>query len=212
MVIIMEIYIKPKKKFITSKKGKVKIKDIAQIYTEPSVMKHINNLTVLNIKSNTERCYLISVIDIINIIDRCATGNTISNVGEMDTIIEYRKNIQQNNYLKWMKILGIILVLFAGSATAIMSFHSDVQMAAVFENYYYIFFKKKIENPMIINLPYSIGIAVGIIVFFNHFCGRKITNDPTPIEVEMTEYEKQTDDNIIDTLSTKKETKNDTDN
>ena len=36
--------------------------------------------------------------------------------------------------------------LFAGSATAIMSFHSDVQMAAVFENYYYIFSKKD-RNP-----------------------------------------------------------------
>lgn len=72
-----------------------------------------------------------------------------------------------------------------------------------------IFFsKKKIENPIIINLPYSIGIAVGIIVFFNHFCGKKITSDPTPIEVEMTEYEKQIEDNIIDTLSTERGKKN----
>ena len=72
-----------------------------------------------------------------------------------------------------------------------------------------IFFsKKKIENPIIINLPYSIGIAVGIIVFFNQLCGKKITSDPTPIEVEMTEYEKQIEDNIIDTLSTERGKKN----
>ena len=149
-----------------------------------------------------------TVIDIINIINNSAKGSTISNVGEIDTVVEYRKNLEQNNYWKWTKIIGIIIILFAGSATAIMSFHSDVQMAAVFENYYYIFFKKKIENPIIINLPYSIGIAVGIIVFFNHFCGKKITSDPTPIEVEMTEYEKQIEDNIIDTLSTERGKKN----
>lgn len=205
----MDIYIKPEKKIITSKTGKVKIKDISKVYVEePSLLKHINNLTVLNIKENENKCYLITVIDIINIINNSAKGSTISNVGEIDTVVEYRKNLEQNNYWKWTKIIGIIIILFAGSATAIMSFHSDVQMAAVFENYYYIFFKKKIENPIIINLPYSIGIAVGIIVFFNHFCGKKITSDPTPIEVEMTEYEKQIEDNIIDTLSTERGKKN----
>lgn len=205
----MDIYIKPEKKFITSKTGKIKIQDIAKVYTEPKLLKHINNMTVLNIKNEEDRCYLVNIIDLINIIDSGAKGHTITNVGEMDTVIEYRKNAQQNNIWKWTKIIGIVIILFAGSATAIMSFHSDVQMAAVFENYYYIFFKQKAENPALINLPYSLGIAIGIIVFFNHFCGKKITSDPTPIEVEMTEYEKQIEDNIIDTLSTIRSEKDD---
>ena len=84
-----------------------------------------------------------------------------------------------------------------------MSFHSDAQISTVFENYYYIFFNEKIENPMLIDLPYSIGLAVGIIVFFNHFSGKKLTDDPTPIEVEMSVYESEVTDNIIDTLNKK---------
>ena len=56
----MDIYIKPEKKIITSKTGKVKIKDIAKVYVEePSLLKHINNLTVLNIKENENKCYLV---------------------------------------------------------------------------------------------------------------------------------------------------------
>ena len=95
----MDIYIKPEKKIITSKTGKVKIKDIAKVYVEePSLLKHINNLTVLNIKENENKCYLITVIDIINIINNSAKGSTISNVGEIDTVVEYRKNLEQNNY------------------------------------------------------------------------------------------------------------------
>lgn len=90
-----------------------------------------------------------------------------------------------------------------------MSFHSDAQMATVFENYYYIFFNEKVENPMIIDLPYSIGLAVGIIVFFNHFSGKKVTDDPTPIEVEMSNYESEVTDNIIDTLNTERIRKDD---
>ena len=85
-----------------------------------------------------------------------------------------------------------------------MSFHSDAQMAKVFENYYYIFFNEKVQNPMLLDIPYSLGLALGIIVFFNHFSGKKITTDPTPIEVEMSSYEASVTDNIIDTLNVQK--------
>ena len=98
MVVTMDIYIKPEKKIITSKLGKVKIKDVAKVYVDDtSLLKHINNLTVLSIKDNNNKCYLITVIDIINIINNSAKGNTISNVGEIDTVVEYRKNLEQNN-------------------------------------------------------------------------------------------------------------------
>ena len=200
----MEIYIKPDKKIQVYKTGPVHIKDIAEIYAEKNLKKHIENIKIANIKENKNKCYIVSVIDVINSIDKALPGNTINNVGEMDTIIEFSKQKKKNKLWLYSKLLFVALVLFAGSATAIMSFHSDVQMAAVFENYYYIFFKKKIENPIIINLPYSIGIAVGIIVFFNHFGNKKLTSDPTPIEVELSVYEDDVNTNIIDTLNKEK--------
>ena len=40
------------------------------------------------------------------------------------------------------------------------------------------------------------GLAVGIIAFFNHFAKWKINADPTPLEVEMRLYE----DNICKTV------------
>lgn len=88
--------------------------------------------------------------------------------------------------------------------TAIMSFHSDAQMPAVFQNMYRIFFGIEATKPYIIYIPYSIGLAVGIIVFFNHFGLKKITEDPTPIEVEMTTYEKESDESVIDRLEKEK--------
>ena len=80
-------------------------------------------------------------------------------------------------------------------------------MLTVFENYYYIFFGERVENPAIIDLPYAIGLAVGIIVFFNHIGNKKLTSDPTPIEVELSVYENDVTANIVDTLN--KEKKND---
>ncbi len=51
----------------------------------------------------------------------------------------------------------------------------------------------------ILEFTYSIGLALGIIVFFNHIGGRRITKDPTPIEVEMRNYERDVNDALIET-------------
>lgn len=200
----MEIYIKPDKKIQVYKTGPVHIKDIAEIYAEKNLKKLIENIKIANIKENKNKCYIVSVIDVINSIDKALPGNTINNVGEMDTIIEFSKQKKKNKLWLYSKLLFVALVLFAGSATAIMSFHSDAQMSTVFENYYYIFFGERIENPAVINLPYALGLAVGIIVFFNHFGNKKLTSDPTPIEVELSVYEDDVNTNIIDTLNKEK--------
>lgn len=204
----MDIYIKANKKIMRNKTGKIYIKDVADVSADPNIKARVENLAIFNIKSRTEKCYLVSILDIVKIINKAFPGYTINNLGETDIVIEYKRKEKNNPIIKYLNIAFVCVILFAGSATAIMSFHSDAQMSTVFENYYYIFFKEKIENPAVINLPYSIGLAVGIIVFFNHFTKKKLTNDPTPIEVEMTLYEKEVTDNIIDTLN-KEQTSND---
>ncbi len=200
----MDIYIKPEKKIKLEKTGAVHIKDIAEVYSESALKKKTESIKIMEIKNEADRCYLVSVIDIINAVDKALPGNTISNVGEMDTIVEYSKPRKRNNIWLYTKIAFVAVVLFAGSASAIMSFHSDAQMATVFENYYYIFFGERVENPAVIDLPYAIGLSVGIIVFFNHLGNKKLTSDPTPIEVEMSVYEDDVNTNIIDTLNKEK--------
>ena len=200
----MDIYIKPDKKIKRFETGIVHIKDIAEVYADSSIRQRVENLGIMDIKEDVNRCYLISVIDIINAVASAFPGSTVNNVGEIDTIVEYSKPVKKSNLIKYTKIVFVCLVLFAGSATAIMSFHSDAQMATVFENYYYIFFKERVENPAIIDLPYAIGLAVGIVVFFNHLGSKKLTSDPTPIEVGLSVYEDDVNTNIIDTLNKEK--------
>lgn len=201
----MDIYIKPVKKFSVAETNKIQIKDISEVYAPDKILKQIKNIKILEIKDKEEKSYLISVIDIINAIDNALPGHTINNVGEIDTIVEFSPvKKEQSKILQYLKIFVVTIILLAGSATAIMSFHSDAQIAKIFENYYYMFFNEKKTNPLLLDLPYSIGLAVGIIIFFNHFSGKKITNDPTPIEVEMSLYEANVNDNIIETLSTEK--------
>ena len=64
-----------------------------------------------------------------------------------------------------------------------------------------MFFGENKEIPKLLSIPYSIGLGLGIIVFFNHFTKISLTQDPTPIEIEMTTYEKETNASVIDYLN-----------
>ena len=69
-------------------------------------------------------------------------------------------------------------------------------MTKVFQESYYVVTGRESDGFTILELSYSLGLAAGIIGFFNHFSKWKINTDPTPLEVEMRLYE----DNISKTL------------
>ena len=106
--------------------------------------------------------------------------------------------------MQWGKILFVSAVLFCGAATTIMCFHSDTQLPLIFQNYYAMAYGENAELPKLVTIPYSIGLVVGILVFFNHFSKFALSKDPTPIEVEMTTYEKETITSTIEQLGRKK--------
>ncbi|MBE6011081.1 MAG: hypothetical protein E7234_00810, partial [Lachnospiraceae bacterium] len=166
----MDIYVKPTKKALIKGKNTVKIKDIAEIIASESVKARIEELTIL-IKTESKPNYLLSIADIIRVILKEYPDSTIVNIGSKDILVEFETEKSENKIIKYLKIVFISTILFTGAATAIMSFHSDAQIPKVFQNYYEIFFGEYKEDPLIIEIPYSIGLALGIIVFFNHFGG-----------------------------------------
>ncbi|MEY8320244.1 stage V sporulation protein AA [Lachnospiraceae bacterium 46-61] len=200
----MDIYIKPNEKISITGRKIVYLKDIGEIWIPGQSTASLENLVVYQVPEDTEKTYLISVIDIIKAITLKFPDATVNNVGEMDILLTYQKQYKQQNKL-WLysKITFIALILFTGASTSIMSFHSDAQIPKIFQNYYYMFFGEYNDMPLILAIPYTIGLAMGIILFFNHFSKIYITKDPTPIEIEMTTYEKETNTSIIDALNQK---------
>jgi len=206
--IVIDIYIKPKKKVTLSGQSAIYIKDVAEVIATAKVTEKINTMKLIDVGREEEKkkSYLVSVTDIIKKIMKSYPDYTVNNVGEIDTLVQHTAHKgKDRSWLKWLKVVFVVIVLFVGSATAIMSFHTDGQMPKIFENYYRMFYGESQSNPKIVNIPYAIGIAVGIIVFFNHFMGKKITNDPTPIEVEMELYEMDVTDTVVEVLNQRKE-------
>jgi len=195
----VEIYIKPKKKAALLNRHEILVSDVADVVSHPEVMAAVNKIKLKDIHAsdaisagNKNKNYLISVMDIIKKINMQYPEIVINNVGETDTWVHcISRKKRESPWLLWVRITAVSVILLVGAATAIMSFHTDGQIPKVFERYYSIFYGTQRTNPPIITIPYSIGLAVGIIVFYNHFMGRKITDDPTPIEVEIEQYEKE---------------------
>jgi stage V sporulation protein AA len=201
----MDVYIKPLKKVLMYDRDMITVKDVTDVIATKKVADSINGMKLFGIDRNVRKCYLVSVTDIIKVIKKQYPDCTVNNVGEMDTFIDYapEKSVD-NSWLKWAKVLSVSIVLFVGSATAIMSFYADGQISQVFENVHKILMGTESKNPLILEVPYAFGLAFGILLFFNHFLGKKITNDPTPIEVQISLYETQVNDAMIDILDVEK--------
>lgn len=204
-VIKVQIYIKPYKNTKIYKKKKILLSDIAEI--APANLKDISleDILILEIKEDKKQNYHISIIDIIKAICEKYPDVNIVNVGEKDIMIEYLPDDKKENPLiTFLKVVSVCLILFAGGGIAIMTFHTDSALPDVLIKLNEIFTGTKTDRPYWIEIPYSIGIAVGIIVFFNHFSSKKITDDPTPIEVEMDSYADSIENCIINLFIEKK--------
>lgn len=201
----MDIYIKPVEKAQVVRNRNVQLKDVAEVFLDGQTAGEAERLVVFQIPEEKKKTYLVSVLDIIRELSRKYPGASISNVGEMDILVEYLPEPEKKQPV-WTaaKVLVISLILFAGASTTIMCFHSDAQLPLIFQNVYYIFFGENREMPAMLSIPYSVGLGLGIILFFNHFSKITLTEDPTPIEIEMTTYEKEANASIIDALERKK--------
>ena len=78
-----------------------------------------------------------------------------------------------------------------------MAYNNDVGMSDMFLRIYELAYGQQADRPMILEISYSIGLAIGIIVFYGHFGNWKSGKDPTPLEVAMRLYEDDIDTAMI---------------
>lgn len=176
----------------------VSFKDIAQIVADDSALE--NKIRVLKLPPDTVQGpgrYPISVMTLIELIQREFPGIEVNNIGEADFILTLEKKKQPGGLYAWCKTALVALIAFFGAAFAIMTFNNDANVTDVFGNLYRLIMGAEPQGITVLEISYSVGLSLGILVFFNHFASWKITVDPTPIEVEMRLYEENLDKALI---------------
>lgn len=139
---------------------------------------------------NHPHAIVFSILKVIERIHEVYPNADVVNCGESDFVVEYQKETVKSVFVEKTKLVLVSIIVFFGSAFTIMTFHNDVGILEVFEMFYEQLMGEAKPKITELEISYSIGLAVGIIVFFNHFSKRKITSDPTPIDVEMKKYNK----------------------
>lgn len=198
----MDIYISPHRKTTVTKKKLIQLRDIAQVSAPGHTQRQAEEIIVFKISKDIKANYIISVMDIIKAVLKVFPQATISNQGEESMVLQFLpEDYKENKLWNFVKVAVVALTLFIGSSITIMSYHEDVGMAQIFSTIEEMFTGVKTNNPNWISIPYSIGIGLGIIVFYNQFGAKKLTDDPTPIEIEMSKYDKEIDDCLVDTAN-----------
>lgn len=176
------------------------IKDIASVYcADKAVCAKVKSLKIHQFHEKEKKRQVISILKVIELIEKECPGISVENLGENATLIELVNVGRHKGLIQWIKMLFVSAISFFGTGFTIMAFHNDIGINEIFSKVHELVMGYSSDGYTILEVSYSIGLAIGIIVFFNHIGGRRITKDPTPIEVEMRVYETDVNKALIET-------------
>lgn len=181
--------------------GEIHIGDIASVFCKDKELEEqIRNIILYRFEEKKEKegRVFFSILLLIEKISEQIPCGEVRNVGELDMVVYYRaKEKKSKKWIQTVKILFVCATCFFGAGITVMGYNNDVDMTKVFGQLYKIFLGTKPEGPTFVELFYSIGLALGIFLFFNHVPGKKVTNEPTPIQVQMRLYEQDVNQTFL---------------
>ena len=198
----------------------VRIGDIADVCCVDKVLQEKLKETLLitcDIKQHGQK-KILPVLDVIDALQKAAENDIyVCSIGadavvidldfeEVKNIRSKKRPLKNKKISEIYKVIPVMLVTFVGSAFAIMAYNEDAQIGGVFKLLTGVMGGGADELRWMA-AAYGVGIAAGVMIFFNHFGKKKLNDEPTPMEVEMAKYEAD----LIDTqLSAEKKRKADT--
>jgi len=188
------IYIRMRHRLQVRPHDSIKLQDVAQIIAEDSLLEKVKDCIVYNVSEKDQNIIILDVMKVIPILTNVVEQINIEIVGQTQTIVEV---VYKKIGVSIPLFILIWLLLFFGAALAIMNFHEDVSMQAVHQRIYKIITGKENVKPLLLQIPYSIGLGVGMILFFNHVFKKRLNEEPSPLEVEMFNYQQDLDRYVI---------------
>jgi stage V sporulation protein AA len=188
------IYIRMRHRLQVRPHDSIKLQDVAQIIAEDSLLEKVKDCIVYTVSEKDQNIIILDVMKVIPILTNVVDQINIEIIGQTQTIIEV---VYKKIGVSIPLLILIWLLLFFGAALAIMNFHEDVSMQAVHQRIYKIITGKENVKPLLLQIPYSIGLGLGMILFFNHVFKKRLNEEPSPLEVEMFNYQQDLDRYVI---------------
>lgn len=193
----MNVYIKAEDS-VCLRHRDIKIKDIASLYcTNKDLEYEINEQSLYHFVGNENQRKCFSILKLIEVVKEVDKTLDVVNMGAKDFIVYYKNEKEETKIWHYGKIVFVILVAFFGASFSIMTYNTDVGIEELFYNVYEMIMGRTPDGPNLLHISYTIGLAIGIILFFNHAGKIKLNDDPTPFEVQMRLYERDVNDTLL---------------
>lgn len=186
---------------------KVTLQDIAKVEcTDIGILRQVKQMDFYYFSGSEKRSFVqvFSILKVIQTIHEKYPSLEIVNLGEPDFVIRYVPEPEKKG-LQYLKVAVLCVILFFGSGFTIMTFIEDVSATDVFDKFYIRVTGMEPVGITSLEVAFCIGLAAGIMIFYNHIGHKKVTDDPTPIQVAMRKYEEDVDTTYIETSSRKGE-------
>ncbi|MDM5338822.1 stage V sporulation protein AA [Fictibacillus enclensis] len=188
------VYIRMRQKVQVVLEQPVTLGTVAQIVAPPALQKKLQMLVIYQVKPADKHLIVLDVMKVVQHIQHVCPGIEIQTVGPAQSILEIQ---YKKKKLAPVYFVLVWLLLFIGSALAIMNFHEDVSMQVVHQKIYYMVTGTYDNQPLILQIPYSLGLGIGMVLFFNHVFKKRLNEEPSPLEVEMFKYQQDLDQYVV---------------
>lgn len=173
----------------------VQIRKLAEIVAAEDLARRVGEIPITRLGAPG----LITVVpafDLVRAIKEHCGEADIHLMGRTDTIITVGDRSDGQRRANPLIVAASAVLVFIGSAMAIMNFHADVAMPIVHQQVYRLLTGRTVVHPLILQVPYSLGIGIGVALFFNHV-PRTRQRDPSPLEIETHLYQESVNSTLI---------------
>lgn len=200
----MNVYIKAEESVRVSR-AEVKLEDVLSLYCpDYETGETLKKIRLFYFPTQENQRKIFSVLKVVQKIKETDSRLEVVNMGPEDFVVTYERKKKGKSWTTAVKIAFVCLVAFFGASFSIMSYNTDVGIEELFANIYQLIMGKAADGPNILHFSYTVGLAAGIILFFNHAGKFRISDDPTPFEVQMRLYEKDVNDALMTSADRKK--------
>lgn len=198
----IKVYIGLFQKKALDKNEAVYLKDISTIYSIDEKLKEKLQNTKIYQSKNEEIWDYITSVKIAQILSNKYPNLDINFSGSTYCLLEIKSREKRNLLFEIVRVAFVSITLFFGAALGIMYFHEDVNMKNALERLYYTFTGLKKENPLVMNIPYSIGLGVGMVSYFMRVIStsKRRRMEPGPMDVELYLYDSDLEDFLLNEL------------
>lgn len=188
------VYIRFRKQVSVVKGEPIRLGQVAQLLTEPELEARLRQIVLCLPEEKDGNRLLVDMIQVLSKIKKTFPDLQVELFGDPHVLIEVVAGGKKANAAL---IVLVWLLLFIGSGLTIMNFHKDVSMLEVHQRLYELITGRRELHPYVLQIPYSIGIGIGMVLFFNHLFKRKFNEEPSPLEVEMYLYQQNLNQFVI---------------